>query len=117
MYYGHESWIALAIFGGMFVMRALASQRRRSASGRSPGQQRSFTAPPRTPPTAAPTERTAATATSASSTGTAPGWFTDPFVRHQHRYWSGSEWTEHVSDDGVPGTDPPPPGRGAEAAG
>jgi hypothetical protein len=32
----------------------------------------------------------------------------DPFVRHEHRYWSGTEWTEHIMDDGVPGTDPPP---------
>jgi len=30
-------------------------------------------------------------------------------VRHQYRYWSGTEWTEHVEDDGVPAIDPPPP--------
>jgi hypothetical protein len=36
------------------------------------------------------------------------GWLRDPFVRHDERYWSGSEWTEHVIDDGVPSTDPPP---------
>jgi hypothetical protein len=43
-----------------------------------------------------------------SSTGMAAGWFRDPFVRHEQRYWSGSEWTEHVVDNGVPATDPPP---------
>jgi hypothetical protein len=37
-----------------------------------------------------------------------PGWFTDPSGRHQQRYWSGSAWTEHVTDAGVPGADPPP---------
>ena len=44
-----------------------------------------------------------------SGSGTAPAWFRDPFVRHQYRYWSGTEWTEHVEDDGVPAIDPPPP--------
>jgi hypothetical protein len=43
-----------------------------------------------------------------TSGGLAPGWFTDPSLRHQQRYWSGSEWTEHVTDEGVPGIDPPP---------
>ena len=28
------------------------------------------------------------------------GWFADPMQRHQLRYWSGQEWTEHVSDNG-----------------
>ena len=42
------------------------------------------------------------------STGTAPGWFTDPFVRHEQRYWSGTAWTEHVLDGGTPAVDPPP---------
>ena len=43
--------------------------------------------------------------------GTAPGWFRDPFVRHEQRYWSGTSWTEHVQDAGTPGVDPPPPSR------
>ena len=46
----------------------------------------------------------------------APGWFRDPFVRHEQRYWSGSEWTDHVIDDGVPATDPPPSTGGGHAA-
>jgi hypothetical protein len=40
------------------------------------------------------------------------GWFRDPFFRHEQRYWSGTAWSEHVTDDGVPGTDPPPPPSG-----
>jgi len=43
-------------------------------------------------------------------TGIAPGWLIDPSGRHEFRYWSGSEWTEHVTDRGVPGIDPPPGG-------
>lgn len=49
-------------------------------------------------------------------TGIAPGWLTDPSGRHEQRYWSGSEWTEHVRDGGVPGTDPPPGSTGREAS-
>lgn len=41
-------------------------------------------------------------------TGIAPGWLIDPTGRHELRYWSGAEWTEHVTDDGLPGIDPPP---------
>ncbi len=37
---------------------------------------------------------------------TAPdGWYADPTGRHEERYWAG-EWSEHVSDGGVPATDP-----------
>jgi hypothetical protein len=39
----------------------------------------------------------------------------DPSGRHEKRYWSGSEWTEHVTDHGVPGIDPPP-GSGEKAS-
>jgi hypothetical protein len=49
-------------------------------------------------------------------TGIAPGWLIDPSGRHEQRYWSGSEWTEHVTDGGIPGTDPPPIGSGREAS-
>jgi hypothetical protein len=34
-------------------------------------------------------------------------WYPDPSGRHQLRYWEGSEWTPHVSDDGVVTQDPP----------
>jgi hypothetical protein len=40
-------------------------------------------------------------------------WLPDPTGRHDHRYWDGSGWTDHVADAGVAGTDPfealPPP--------
>jgi hypothetical protein len=39
--------------------------------------------------------------------GGAPAqWYTDPMGRHQHRYWDGTAWTEHVADDGLSSTDP-----------
>jgi uncharacterized protein YxjI len=42
------------------------------------------------------------------TTGTpAPGWYADPFGRHEARYFSGAAWTEHVSSHGRQGTDPP----------
>jgi uncharacterized RDD family membrane protein YckC len=34
-------------------------------------------------------------------------WAPDPLGRHQYRYWDGTQWTEHVSDDGRVATDPP----------
>jgi uncharacterized protein YxjI len=34
-----------------------------------------------------------------------PGWYADPYRRHQVRYWDGSSWTEHVGDDGNQGVD------------
>jgi hypothetical protein len=54
----------------------------------------------------------------------APGgqWAPDPSGRHELRYWSGTQWTEHVTAHGVQSTDPlssppaaPPaaPGTGA----
>lgn len=35
------------------------------------------------------------------------GWYADPSSRFELRYWSGSEWTEHVSRSGQQFTDPP----------
>ncbi|MEQ1702328.1 MAG: DUF2510 domain-containing protein [Ilumatobacteraceae bacterium] len=32
-------------------------------------------------------------------------WLDDPYGRHQQRFWDGSQWTEHVADDGVAGVD------------
>ncbi|MCU1360459.1 MAG: hypothetical protein JWN99_1748 [Ilumatobacteraceae bacterium] len=37
---------------------------------------------------------------------TPANWYPDPMTRHQLRYWDGTAWTEHVSDNGVAGTDP-----------
>jgi uncharacterized protein YxjI len=36
----------------------------------------------------------------------APNWYPDPTGRHEHRYWDGNAWTDHVSDRGVTGSDP-----------
>lgn len=33
-------------------------------------------------------------------------WAPDPHGRHQHRYWDGVRWTEHVANDGVAAVDP-----------
>lgn len=60
-------------------------------------------------------------------------WLPDPTGAHELRYWNGSAWTEHVSDQGTTGQDPlmaelpppaaafppppgPPPAAGASAA-
>jgi hypothetical protein len=32
----------------------------------------------------------------------------DPSGKHDERYWSGTEWTEHVMNDGTPAIDPLP---------
>lgn len=45
-------------------------------------------------------------------------WLPDPSGSHELRYWNGSTWTEHVSDQGTtgidaPGPDLPPPGAPA----
>lgn len=46
------------------------------------------------------------------------GWYGDPARRHQHRYWDGSQWTAHVADAGVVGSDPlvPAPVPASQAA-
>jgi hypothetical protein len=35
-----------------------------------------------------------------------PAWHPDPTGRHDHRWWDGTRWTEHVADAGVSGVDP-----------
>lgn len=37
--------------------------------------------------------------------GTPAGWQPDPTGRHEHRYWDGGRWTEHVSDGGAQSVD------------
>lgn len=37
---------------------------------------------------------------------TPANWHPDPMGRHQLRYWDGNAWTDHVSDNGIQGTDP-----------
>ena len=33
-------------------------------------------------------------------------WAVDPLGRHEHRYWDGTRWTDHVSDRGAVAVDP-----------
>jgi uncharacterized protein YxjI len=35
------------------------------------------------------------------------GWYPDPFGRHEHRWWDGVDWTEHVASHGRQGVDEP----------
>jgi uncharacterized protein YxjI len=37
----------------------------------------------------------------------AAGWFPDPFGRHDHRWWDGLQWTEHVGSAGLQLVDAP----------
>jgi uncharacterized protein YxjI len=36
-----------------------------------------------------------------------PGWYPDPFGRHESRYWDGQRWTEHVASHGRQAVDAP----------
>lgn len=47
---------------------------------------------------------------------TAAAWHPDPTGRHELRYWDGSQWTDHVSDQGVQSTNPLYPSGDAAAA-
>lgn len=118
---GPHSGMALVVFLAVLAVRFVGAQRRRSG-GRSgiPGGARGFmgpVGPGRRPPPAGDAHPSGASdpagAEDSGTTfgGTAPGWFRDPFVRHEQRFWSGAAWTEHVQDGGVPGIDPPPPPR------
>lgn len=33
-------------------------------------------------------------------------WYPDPSGRHEHRYWDGRRWTQHVADAGIASIDP-----------
>ncbi|MGH9212149.1 MAG: DUF2510 domain-containing protein [Acidimicrobiales bacterium] len=34
-----------------------------------------------------------------------PGWYVDPTGRHEHRYWTGADWSRHVDDAGLRSVD------------
>ncbi len=40
-------------------------------------------------------------------TGHAPNWYPDPWGRHEHRYYDGQSWTEHVASHGRQSVDAP----------
>jgi|CXWL01.1.fsa_nt_gi uncharacterized protein YxjI len=48
---------------------------------------------------------------------TPANWYPDPTNRHQHRYWNGASWTDHVSDNGITGNDPVQGGPAQAGAG
>jgi hypothetical protein len=112
-FYGHGSSIALVIFVGLFAMRVFSSQRRRRVRPGGSYPARSFTDPAGS---GARPDGVDAPSGEVAFTGIAAGWLIDPSGRHEQRYWSGSEWTEHVRDGGVPGTDPPPGGATRDAS-
>lgn len=35
------------------------------------------------------------------------GWHSDPYGRHQYRFWDGQQWTDRVANGGAETTDPP----------
>ena len=39
--------------------------------------------------------------------GYGANWYPDPWGRHEHRYFDGAKWTEHVGDHGRQSVDPP----------
>jgi hypothetical protein len=44
-------------------------------------------------------------------------WHPDPTDSHDHRWWDGNRWTEHVADAGVAAIDPLPDAPAREAGG
>jgi len=107
----HHSWVAGVPILVVVAVRLLSTRRNRTH--RRPGAPvgtRGFTSSPSAASGRPATGRPVAD--DGTRTGTAPGWFRDPFVRHEQRYWSGTDWTEHVLDGGTPAVDPPPPPRG-----
>jgi hypothetical protein len=66
-------------------------------------------APPVPAPVPAPASAPAASASTPvtldAPANPAAGWYSDPAGHHELRYWSGSAWTEHISDNGTTGTD------------
>jgi hypothetical protein len=46
--------------------------------------------------------------------GPIAGWYPDPAMQHQARFWDGFKWTDRVADNGVEGIDPVPGAAPAE---
>ena len=44
---------------------------------------------------------------STEGAGTTASWQSDPFGRHQQRWWDGRQWTEKVRSRSTTGIDPP----------
>ena len=41
------------------------------------------------------------------TTAQPPNWYPDPWGRHEHRYFDGTAWTDHVASHGRQAVDPP----------
>lgn len=109
---GRSSWIFLVIVAAGIALRMMSSRRRGSMGGRMrtrPGPPPGMSSFQSQPGTATPAARPR---TGPSYTGVPAGWMADPSGKHDERYWSGTEWTEHVMNDGTPAIDPLP-NRGA----
>jgi hypothetical protein len=116
--YGHGSPLFLVVLViAIFALRMYAG-RRRPAQGGPPGSR-----PPRSAsfqggaPSAGPhgasgppgsAEQTGPSGWGVTHTGISAGWMVDPSGRHERRYWSGTAWTDHVTDNGAPSIDPLP---------
>jgi hypothetical protein len=131
-YVGHGSWAVAAFFLLTIALRIGFGNRRRQGRPRPPvhapgfqADQRASGVPPTAPPPATSSPPPPATSSPSGvpsqpaahparrgagigSTGIAAGWLVDPTGRHELRYWSGTAWTEHVSDGGAPAIDDPP---------
>jgi hypothetical protein len=52
-------------------------------------------------------ERVETSVTPVVAAGPQAGWYPDPYSRHELRYFDGTQWSDHISDAGVPGIDSP----------
>jgi Protein of unknown function (DUF2510) len=66
------------------------------AAGRASSKRRQRTGP-------VPVPQPAAVTPAFVSSGPA-AWFPDPYGRHELRWWDGANWTNHVQNQGAPGT-------------
>jgi hypothetical protein len=112
MAYAHGGSYFLIFMAVMFGLRMFSGSRRRTmgAGRRGPAGASSAAS-------AVPNAAGGATAPTSGfgQSGIPAGWLVDPSGRYDQRYWSGSEWTEHVTKAGEPGTDPPPGASATQA--
>jgi len=106
---GHgSSLIFIVIIAVAFGMRMIGSRRRQGSRGGNRMSQGSPGAPAAFVGTRAPSAPPKSSY--AGYTGIPAWWMPDPSGKHHERYWSGSEWTDHVTDGGTPSVDPLPAG-------
>jgi hypothetical protein len=98
----------LVVIAAGIALRMMSSRRRGSTGVRMrtrPGPPPGMASFQNDPGPSSPPERPR---TGPTYTGVPAGWMTDPSGKHDERYWSGTEWTEHVMNDGTPANDPLP---------